>query len=47
MGHYGVARDLRAGLLHGTIEITEEGLREVVVPDSEGLDFSTGLGSIG
>ena len=47
MGHYGVARDLRAGLLHGTIkEIKEEGLSEVVVPDSEGLDFSTGLGSM-
>ncbi|MBM72029.1 MAG: phenylalanine--tRNA ligase subunit beta [Crocinitomicaceae bacterium] len=44
MGHYGVARDLRAGLIHGTVcEIQEEKLQYVCVPESADIDFSKGF----
>ncbi|MAO46315.1 MAG: phenylalanine--tRNA ligase subunit beta [Crocinitomicaceae bacterium] len=44
MGHMGVARDLRAGLEHGTVcEITETGLAPVKTPGSLSLDFKMGL----
>ena len=44
MGHYGVARDLRAGLIHGTLsEIPEEKLQNVCVPESANIDFSKGF----
>ena len=44
MGHYGVARDLRAGLIHGTVsEIPEEKLQDVCVPESANIDFSKGF----
>ena len=44
MGHLGVARDLRAGLLHGTVqEFTQNGLGEVKVPKSMQIDFGRGL----
>ncbi|PCJ80717.1 MAG: phenylalanine--tRNA ligase subunit beta [Bacteroidetes bacterium] len=46
MGHLGVARDLRAGLLHGTVsEFVEDGLKKVEVPSGENIDFGMGLGS--
>ena len=44
MGHLGVARDLRAGLLHGTIkEFTQSGLSEVKLLKSKRIDFGSGL----
>ena len=44
MGHMGVARDLRAGIEHGTVsEITESGLTPVTPPGSLSLDFNMGL----
>jgi phenylalanyl-tRNA synthetase beta chain len=44
MGHLGVARDLRAGLLHGTVqEFTQKGLREVTMLKSMNIDFEKGL----
>ena len=45
MGHLGVARDLRAGLLHGTVcDFVEVGLDEVVVPGGAEIDFGRGIG---
>ena len=43
MGHLGVARDLRAGLLHGTVkEISESNIDRVKIPDGLEIDFSSG-----
>ena len=47
MGHYGVARDLRAGLIHGTVnEVSEKGLESVKVPESADIDFNSGFDSL-
>lgn len=47
MGHLGVARDLRAGLIHGTVnEISEKGLESVKVPESADIDFNIGFDSL-
>ena len=47
MGHYGVARDLRAGLIHGTVkEITDNGLQNVSVPQCADIDFSKGFDTL-
>jgi phenylalanyl-tRNA synthetase beta chain len=44
MGHLGVARDLRAGLLHGTVkEFTQSSLSEVKLLKSMKIDFGSGL----
>ena len=44
MGHYGVARDLRAGLIHGTVsEISEKELQNICVAQSADIDFSKGF----
>ena len=44
MGHFGVARDLRAGLIHGTVsEFTQTELDKVRTPGRTNIDFSTGL----
>ena len=44
MGHWGVARDLRAGLLHGTVqEFTQKDLPEVSMLKRMKIDFEKGL----
>lgn len=44
MGHYGVARDLRAGLIHGTVASTVvEGLDKVQLPESGSIDLNSGF----
>ena len=37
MSHWGVARDLRAGLLHGTVEGCQEDTGDIVLPESRPL----------
>ncbi len=47
MGHYGVARDLRAGLIHGTVnEVLEKSLEAVIVPEGADIDFNNGFESL-
>jgi phenylalanyl-tRNA synthetase beta chain len=44
MGHYGVARDLRAGLLHGTVaHIVEEQLEVLALPEMKAIDYEQGF----
>ncbi|MBT5148083.1 MAG: phenylalanine--tRNA ligase subunit beta, partial [Flavobacteriales bacterium] len=44
MGHLGVARDLRAGLMHGTVcEFTQTGLDKIETLGGVSIDFSKGL----
>lgn len=44
MGHYGVARDLRAGLIHGTVANTVvEGLEKVELPSSPSINLDEGF----
>jgi phenylalanyl-tRNA synthetase beta chain len=44
MGHFGVARDLRAGLLHGTVaDVVEGNLNDVVLPKSDDIDLNQGF----
>lgn len=44
MGHYGVARDLRAGLIHGTVADTVvEGLEKVQLPSSADINLDAGF----
>lgn len=44
MGHYGVARDLRAGLIHGTVADTVvDGLDKVQLPSSADINLDAGF----
>ena len=44
MGHLGVARDLRAGLMHGTVsEFTQTKLDKIATLGGSKIDFSRGL----
>ena len=42
MSHYGVARDLRAGLLHGTVEGIKEAVGTVNAPATASLPTAKG-----
>ena len=47
MGHFGVARDLRAGLLHGTVkEITESEINDIQIPQVADIDYNIGFKSL-
>ena len=44
MGHLGVARDLRAGLMHGTVsEFVEKGHDKVSFPEGNKLELNSGI----
>jgi phenylalanyl-tRNA synthetase beta chain len=47
MSHIGVARDLRAGLLLGTVEDIDGDVAEVALPDGPPLNFGPDSGGIG